>query len=285
MVGAQETRADLRLLLRHRLGFETAPYSGTVLGGTIVTISHTRRAGVTVLLAGAAFLFAPVPAHAETVCYTAPNGARDCYDNGQGGGGIGGSNTGNAGSSGNGGSGTYGNVPPPPPPAQAPAPQPAPAPAPVYQAPAPVQAPAPAPKAPVNNYVAPKTGPGYQAPAPVLVPVPQYGPAVGADTVPAPAGAVPAEVPAEAAPAPTATIEATAVAATATATATPSPAASASPTPEPATVAADMASSAGAFNPAPLFVIGGVLLAAALVWFVRPVRGAVARVLPRKAGR
>jgi hypothetical protein len=46
-----------------------------------------------------------------------------------------------------------------------------------------------------------------------------------------------------------------------------------------------MASSAGAFNPAPLFVIGGVLLAAALVWFVRPVRGAVARVLPRKAGR
>jgi hypothetical protein len=38
-------------------------------------------------------------------------------------------------------------------------------------------------------------------------------------------------------------------------------------------VSADQASSAGAFNPALLIVvIGGVLLAAALTWLIRPVR-------------
>ncbi len=56
-------------------------------------------------------ILAAGPAHAATVCHTAPNGAQDCYDNGAGGG------TGAApigGSAGNGGSGSYGKVPPAP---------------------------------------------------------------------------------------------------------------------------------------------------------------------------
>jgi hypothetical protein len=47
-------------------------------------------------------------------------------------------------------------------------------------------------------------------------------------------------------------------------------------------VSADTASSTAAFNPAPIFIIGGVMLAAALAWFVRPLRAAVTRVAPRR---
>lgn len=189
-----------------------------------MTISHIRRAGVTVLLAGAALLLAPVPAHAETVCMTAPNGAPYCFDNGQGGGGIGGSNTGSAGGAPV--SGGYGSVPPPPPsPIGAIPQQPAPGPAP------------------------------YQAPAPVYAPAP---------------------VTPEATTAPAAT-----VAAAPAATATTSPTASA--TPGLVTAATAPASSTAAFNPVPLlFIIGGVMLAAALAWFVRPVRAALARIVPRR---
>jgi hypothetical protein len=48
---------------------------------------------------------------------------------------------------------------------------------------------------------------------------------------------------------------------------------------------AEQASSAESFNPAPIFIIGGALLAAALVRFVRPVRAVVAQVVRRKSSR
>ena len=278
-----------------RIGSVQRRIAATVLGGTTVTISHTRRAGVTFLLAGAAFLLAPVPAHAAT-CPAGQHwnemggGSGFCSPNASGGG------TGGTGSVDLGGS----NVPAPqapavpappaykapvyaPAPVQAPAPTyeaPAPVQAPAYQAPAPVQAPAPAYQAPANNNVAPKTGSGYQAPAQAPVPgaVPQYGPATGADTG-VPAGTAPTEAPVEAAPAPSATPEAVAVAATPPAIPSPTPTASVSP--EPATVSTDQAFSAEVFNPAPLFIIGGVMLAAALTWFVRPIRAAVSRIVTR----
>jgi hypothetical protein len=66
----------------------------------------------------------------------------------------------------------------------------------------------------------------------------------------------------------------------------PSPTPTSAASPEPVTVSAETASSTESFNPAPLiFIIGGTLLAAALVWFVRPVRAAVARVVTRKDSR
>jgi hypothetical protein len=46
--------------------------------------------------------------------------------------------------------------------------------------------------------------------------------------------------------------------------------------------AAERASSIPTFNPAPIFIIGGALLAAALVCFIRPVRAVVARLVSRK---
>jgi hypothetical protein len=45
---------------------------------------------------------------------------------------------------------------------------------------------------------------------------------------------------------------------------------------------AEQASSTATFNPAPIFIIGGALLAAALVWFIRPVRAVVALLVSRK---
>jgi hypothetical protein len=45
---------------------------------------------------------------------------------------------------------------------------------------------------------------------------------------------------------------------------------------------AEQASSAATCNPTPIFIIGGALLAAALVWFIRPVRAVVALLVSRK---
>lgn len=101
-----------------------------------------------------------------------------------------------------------------------------------------------APAAPAYNT------PAYQAPAPALAPAPQVAPAVGVD----------AAVPAETAPAAAATVSSP--------TASPSATPSAAAFPEAVTVSAETASSTEAFSPALIFIIGGSLLAAALVWFV-----------------
>jgi hypothetical protein len=52
---------------------------------------------------------------------------------------------------------------------------------------------------------------------------------------------------------------------------------------DPVTAATEQASSTETFNPVPLlFIAGGVMLAAALTWFVRAVPAAVARTVPRR---
>lgn len=58
-----------------------------------------------------------------------------------------------------------------------------------------------------------------------------------------------------------------------------------SATPSPAPVSADQASSAEPFNPAPVLVLGGVMLAVILAWLIRPARTAAARIVARSADR
>lgn len=130
-----------------------------------------------------------VPAQAATVCYTAPNGAQDCYDNGQGNG------VGTGGSSGGNGQGTppSSTMPAPPTGWTAPPLSP-PAPAPVYVAPPIQQAPAPVYNAPVQQApsaprpAAPSPAQNY-APAPPINPAPAPAP-----VAPEPNNAGPAEV-------------------------------------------------------------------------------------------
>ncbi|WP_456505844.1 hypothetical protein [Arthrobacter sp. UYCu723] len=73
-----------------------------------------------------------------------------------------------------------------------------------------------------------------------------------------------------------------AISAPAVPVAKPTPSPSAAPS-EPVTVSAEQASDAGSFRPLPLVLtIGGAMLAAALVWCVRPVRAAAVRLVTRK---
>lgn len=228
------------------------------------------RAALGCTVMAGAFL-AAAPAHAATVCYTAPNGAPVCFDNGAGGQAPG---TGTVG-----GSGPY--VAPPAPAAPAPA---APAPAPRYVAPAPVQAPAPvyapAPQAP---YI-----PVWQAPAaapagPANTGVPVTGNGGAAPAVEAPA-AVPAEVPAAPAEAPAAVP----AAATSSGAPEPTPLASATasvPAPPSATPTPELtvnhAGSTERRDPLP-YALGGVAIAgiilAGIAWLRR--RRITAAVIP-----
>ena len=164
-----------------------------------------------------------------------------------------------------------------PAPAPAPAPvKPAPAPAPAEQAPAPVkQAPAKQAPAPVRHadVVRPTT---RTAPAPNVVPARTAGGFVQPQTavraelpVADAAGPVKVAVPADAAPDTTAPAP----------TASPAP----SSTPGPAATTAQAASTSPS-NPLPLVLwIAGALIAAGLVWVIRPLRASVSRVASRKA--
>ncbi|MFE4230197.1 hypothetical protein ACFRJ8_20165 [Arthrobacter sp. NPDC056886] len=172
-----------------------------------------------------------------------------------------------------------------PAPAPAPAPvKPAPAPAPIEQAPAPVkqapapapaQAPTPAPQAPIrqaelvqpttrnvssSNLVPARAGGGFVQPQAASRAESPVADAAGAAAVAAPADAAPADT----APA---------------ATASPAP----SSTSGPAATTAQAASTSPA-NPLPLALwIAGVLIAAGLVWVIRPLRASVSRIVARKA--
>jgi hypothetical protein len=152
-------------------------------------------------------------------------------------------------------------------------------PAPAPQAPAQNYAPTPVPQAPVNNYVPPKGGGQAPAPAPVLVPVPQYGPAVGADS------GVPAEVPA---PAETTRAEPPAASRSTEAVSGAVPGCHSNAGPDatasmPINASMFQASSTGGFNLLPLVLLVAVaIVAAVLVWFVRAIRAAVARLVSRK---
>jgi hypothetical protein len=235
-----------------------------------VKIKPLRRAAAVALFAGGAMLLAPAPAHAEFICWMS-DGIRYCYDDG----GVPGA--------------------PDPVPVEAPPVTPAPVPDPVLviqppakpasvqpvPAPAPVQ-PAPAPPAVVHLApapVSPVSGQAYTAPV--------YGGYQAAD---APAAAQTAdEMPAEAAPAqapPSAEAATPVVDTAAVPTVSASPTA-ARPAPSSASgtviVASRHASSTETFNPLPLFLtLGGMLLAAALACFVRPVRTALARLIGTK---
>jgi hypothetical protein len=50
-------------------------------------------------------------------------------------------------------------------------------------------------------------------------------------------------------------------------------------------VFAEQASSAEGFNPAPAFIVGVIVLAVVLTWFVRPARAAASRLVARKGNR
>lgn len=229
-------------------------------------IKPFRRAAGIALFAGAAVLLAPAPAHAEFICWMSDD-IRYCYDDGR--------------------------VPgaPDPAPVEEPPVDPAPVPDPVLVLqppvkPAPVQ---PVPVQPVQP-ATPQPATVQLAPAPVYpVPVqgsvpPRYGGYQAADTPPAaqPAAEVPAEAaPAEAAPSADAAAPVADTAAVPTISASPtaaaSPPSSASGT---AIVASRQATSAETFDTLPLVLtLGGMLLATALAWFVRPVRSALARLV------
>jgi hypothetical protein len=163
-----------------------APDSSAV-GAWVVHVRRQARASVVMLAVLSGPLLPAAPAHAAQVCYTAPNGATDCYDDGSGGVAPG------TGSVGGGG----GNYTPPAAPAAPPAVAPAPAPV-VVPAPA-APAPAPAP-ANVQLNIQP-VAPAAQAPAPGVVRAPAPANAPAAPAAPAvdqpPAGHV---FPDEAAP-------------------------------------------------------------------------------------
>jgi hypothetical protein len=198
-------------------------------------------------------------------------------------------------------------------PGPVPVPQPAPVPAPTKPAPVPVPQPAPVPEVPVPapTKPAPVPAPAEEAPAlqlPAVQPpartssAPRYLAPVKASVTagdasgqPVAAGQVQADgfntfdsagtvaPPAEAAPAVPAPV----------ASPSPSPAPSRAPSPAPSpapsassgpAAAATTATAADSpFNPLPLFfTIAGILIAAGLVWVIRPLRTAVARIAGRK---
>lgn len=246
----------------HRIWSEAAA-SRSIFGG----ILKTSRAFVVLLLAWTGLLLAPVQAHAAMVCWMS-DGVRYCYDDGT----------------------IPGTPPPSPEPPPAPEPDPVVTP-PAPPAPPPATAPAPPPnpepnpapvyQAPRGPYVPPKAGTGYQAPA--LVPVPQGGPANHTDAA---AEAVQAgEAPAEAAPAQSAAPVESTAAATPPERTSPSPAATPPAKTAAVTASSEDAHGAEGFSTGPwLFIAGGVMLTAALVWFVGPLRAAVVRVLPTSIG-
>jgi hypothetical protein len=221
-----------------------------------------RRAAAATLIAGSAVLLTP-PAHAAFICWMS-DGVRYCYDDGTG-------------------PGSPDPVPSEEPPVS---PVPVPDPVPVQQLP--VQpAPAPVPVQPAPAQPAP----AQPAPAPVNpIPVQAYRPQHGGhqtfDTPGAvrPAAEVPAEpalaeAPASADPAPVAET-ATVPTISASPTAEPSPPPSASVT---SVVASSQASGTEGFGGWPLVLtLGGALMGAALAWFVRPVRSALARLVGAK---
>jgi hypothetical protein len=247
----------------------------TVLGETTVKIKPLRRAAAVALFAGGAMLLAPAPAHAEFICWMS-DGIRYCYDDGR----------------------VPGAPDPVPVPLEPPVtPDPVPYPVPVIQPPAqpvsvqPVPAPAPvqpAPAPPATLHLAP--APVYPVPGQAHA-APEYGGYQAADA--SAAAQTAAEMPAEAVPAETAPAEAPPSAAAAPVVDTAAvPTVSASPTAAPSApssasgtviVASRRASSTETFNSLPLFLtLGGMLLAAALAWFVRPLRTALVRLIGEK---
>ncbi|MDP9983235.1 hypothetical protein J2W14_002648 [Pseudarthrobacter oxydans] len=171
-------------------------------------------------------------------------------------------------------------------------PAPAPVPVPVPE-PAPEPAPVPAPADPAPPEPAPADeAPALQAPAPqspTVQPLARTSPAqkyVPAETVgdvqPQAAGPVQAAVTGAVEPADIA------VAPTESAPAAPAPADTAGPSPSPSSpsgqAAAATQATANPFNPLPVFfTIAGVLIAAGLVWVIRPLRASVLRIAGRKA--
>ncbi|HEX9229490.1 MAG TPA: hypothetical protein VF885_23065 [Arthrobacter sp.] len=166
--------------------------------------------------------------------------------------------------------------------------QPAPVPVPVPE-PAPITAPTdPAPPEPVPADEAPAPqAPARQSPAVQPLartsPAQKYVPAepVG-DVQPQAAGPVQAAVTGSVEPADIA------VAPAESAPATQTPAATASPSPSPSSpsgqTAATTPAAANPFSPLPVFfTIAGVLIAAGLVWVIRPLRASVLRIAGRKA--
>lgn len=236
---------------------------------------RTHRVTVTVLLAAGGLFLLPAPAYAG--CMTDEKGNQVCGDSGTGPdsgpgsyNGVSGVNNGNAGDIGPDGRPMTGATQPVFGPGTAPLPTSA---APNSGGPANYVAPPPA--APQTNEQL--NGPGYQPSA-------QDVPGAPANTG--------AQVAAEDAAASTVEESASATATAApTVSAAPSSTMTARPT-RPATqtksapaeaIAAEPSAEAEPFNPVPLiFIVGGTLLAAALVWFVRPIRAAVARGVGRK---
>jgi hypothetical protein len=233
-----------------------------------VRILPFRGAAGVATIAGLLMLLAPAPAHAEFVCWMS-DGIRYCYDPNDG------------------------RVPvepdpapteplyvptPPAAPVEQPWIQPVPVePAPVQHVPAPanpVPAPLPVPvnPVPVAVYVPPQSGGYYDSAAQAPVAVAEVPAEPAAEVAALPAEPAASEV-TDAAPVPT-------VSASTTAAASPSPSSSASGV---ASLAGGQASGTEPSNVPPLvLLVGGVLLAAALAWFVPPVRLALARMARAK---
>ncbi|WP_354173433.1 hypothetical protein [Arthrobacter sp. UYEF36] len=170
-----------------------------------------------------------------------------------------------------------------------PVPEPAPVPAPIEQAPA---APAPGPDPAVP---APEPAPAEEAPVrqfPAVQPLAQQAPARNSGPVQAAGGNVHPQVPearqaaATGAVGPAETGAAPAEPAPAVpATADPATAAAAGPSPSPSSSgpAATAQAAATPFNPLPVFfTVAGVLIAAGLVWVIRPLRVSARRIVGRK---
>jgi hypothetical protein len=221
-----------------------------------VRILPFRGAAGVATIAGLLMLLAPAPAHAEFVCWMS-DGIRYCYDPNDG------------------------RVPVEPDPAPTePLYVPTPPAAPVEQpwiqpVPAnPVPAPLPVPvnPVPVGVYVPPQSGGYYDSAAQAPVAVAEVPAEPAAEVAALPAEPAASEV-TDAAPVPT-------VSASTTAAASPSPSSSATGV---ASLAGGQASGTEPSNVPPLvLLVGGVLLAAALAWFVPPVRLALARMARAK---
>ena len=229
-------------------------------------IKPFRRAAGIAVRAGAAVLLAPVPAHADFICWMS-DGIRYCYDDGR----VPGASD--------------------PVPVEEPPADPAPVPDPVLVIQPPVQ-PAPVQPVPVqpDQPATPQPAVVQLAPAPVYpVPVqgyapPRYGGYQAVDTPPALQPA--AEVPAEAAPAadlPAADAAAPVADTAAVPTISASPTAAVSPPSSASGIAfvpSGQAASTEILDAVPLVLtLGGVLLTASLALFVPPVRSALARLV------